>query len=552
MKNFWTKKVSLCLATSLMLGMLGSCSNTTETGDNATSTTNTVSDKAEPMTITYWDAFCDNMLADSYTESLIESHLPVDIVVNRSSNTNMTQVTTLLTESKIPDVFWISESSEFINSLGLTRTIPRAMVEEYAPSFLDLYDTYPTIYTSIMDYDNTDEFFALNGATDQSAAVAGSLYADFYRYDWIQALDIDLGVEVTQISDNFYVADTGLTLDKFQEVMEGFTYGDPDGNGIDDTYGASFEVMTRFDLLFSGFDFISGINEENGVAERHYATTGYKNFSIWFADMFAKGYFDQDFFYQTRNDRWEKINNEEYGYFLESSIAINSWALDRPPLSLLETNPEATFLITPGLSDSQGQGTMVKNSMPTYGRLCFISKNVDDEKLAMILQVLEYINFGEDKISMWYGEENVDWTYDEAGNVQVIENLAMGEKGSRVFVQNVQTGELFEAITVEPIFASGADFWLYDCIWRENDREQYEYKLDLYGETEYAEMYTLYDSACTAVYRKYFEDWVYNGLSVEDSWEDMLQELEEAGYGIMMRELDDVMPLDEMILNFLE
>lgn len=548
------QRVSFCLATSLLLSMLGSCTTTETpqtTGSSSDSSSGTTSKTgAEPMTISYWDAFCDNMLADSYTESLIEKNFPVDIEVNRTNNMNMMQVASLLTKENIPDVFWIDESSAYIKSLDLTRTIPREMMEEYAPSFLELYDTYPTIYTSIRDMDNPDEFFALNGATDQSAAVAGSLYADFFRYDWIQALDIDLGVEVTQISDNFYVASNGLTLDKFEEVMEGFTYGDPDGNGIDDTKGASFEDMIRFELLYSGFGIVSGVNEENGDAQRHYATTGFKEFATWFTDMFDKGYFDENFFYQIRTDRWEKVNNEEYGYFLESSIAINSWASDRPPLSLIETNPDATFLITPGLSDNNGQGTMIKNAMPTYGRLCYISKDVDDEKLAMILQLLEYINFGEDKISMWFGEENTDWKYDESGNVEVINQLAVSEKGARVFVQNVQTDELFKAINVEPTFESGAQFWLNDCIWRENDREKYQYKLDLYQETDYAEMCALYDGACNAIYRTYFENWVYNGLDIESSWDDMLEELDEAGYNIMMDELDSVIPLEEMLLNF--
>ncbi|MFI3254831.1 MAG: hypothetical protein R3Y63_10915 [Eubacteriales bacterium] len=554
MKRTWYKRINVCVASSLILSMLGSCSTseTPESTNDSGSTTQSDSDGADVMTITYWDAFCDGMLPESYTESLIEGNFPVDISVNRTNNDNMMQVSALLTEEKLPDVFWINEPSAYINSLELTRTIPREMLEEYAPSFLEIYDTYPTIYTSVQDMDNPDEFFALNGATDQSAAIAGSLYADFYRYDWIQALDIDLGVEVTQISDNFYVASNGLTLDKFEEVMHGFTYGDPDGNGIDDTKGASFEGMTRFDLLYSGFGMIAGISEENGAAERHYTTSSYKDFSFWFSDMFSKGYFDEDFFYQNRTDRWEKVNNEEYGYFLESSIAINSWASDRPPLSLLETNPEATFLITPGLSDNEGQGTIIKNAMPTYGRLCYINKDVDDEKLAMILQVLEYINFGEDKISMWFGEEGVDWKYDDTGRVEVLNQLATAENGARVFVQNVQTDELFKAVSVEPVFEAGSEFWLYDCIWRENDREQYQYKLDLYGETNYGEMFALYNGACAEVSQQYFEDWIYNGLDIDASWDDMLEELDEAGYNIMMDELDAVIPLEEMILTFVD
>ncbi len=549
---------SKILVAAMLFGLLSGCSGDTngeETGDSqgSGSSDTTATTTEDRMKISYWDSFCENMLPDSYTESLIEAKFPVDIVVNRSSDTNMIQVSALFTEEKVPDVFWTKESSAYINSLGITRTIPREMVEEYAPSFLALYDSCPTIYSSVMDFDNTDEFFALNGATDQAAGVAGSMFADFYRYDWIEALGIDLGVEVTQISDNFYVAHNGPTLEKFEEIMEGFTYGDPDGTGIDDTLGASFEYsnsLNRFELIYSGFDMVAGVNEFHGQAEQFYAMDNYKEFAIWFADLYAKGYIDEDFIDQDRTERWEKVNEEKVGYFPESSIAVNSWAFGRPPLSLLELNPEATFLITPGLSNNQGQGTMIKSAMPTFGALCYVSKHVDDEKLAMILQVLEYTNFGEDNISMWYGEEGVDWVSNEEGGVEVLNNLEVSEKGARVFTMNVQIGELFEAISVGPVFAAGADFWLYDCIWRENDREQYQYKLDLYGETEYNEMEALYGNDCTAIYRKYFEDWVYNGLDVEESWDAMLQELDEAGYHSMMDELNQVAPLEEMILNF--
>ncbi|MFI3249613.1 MAG: hypothetical protein R3Y07_01455 [Eubacteriales bacterium] len=551
--NLYRKSISLCLSASMLLVVATGCSSiateettppTTTGGDNATDSS------IERMEITYWDAFTDKMEPGSYAESLIEAKLPVDIVVNRTNYEHIANVNSLLTEEKMPDVIWYSGGSEFMDSTGLTRTIPREMVEEYAPSFLELYDTYPTIYTSIVDADAPEEFFALNGATDQSAAIAGSLYADYYRYDWIQALDIDLGVNITQISDNFYVADTGLTLEKFEEVMEGFTYGDPDQNGKDDTYGASFESMSRFELLYSGFGMVNGVNEFNGEAERYYVTDAYKDFAVWFSDLYSKGYFDPEFYEQDRTERWEKVNNEEVGYFLESSIAINSWASDRPPLSLLQANPDATFLITPGLSDENGQGTMLKNAMPTFGRLCYINKDVDDEKLAMILQILEYTHFSLDTIPLWFGEEGIDWRYDENAHVEVINPLEIAEKGSRIFVQNVQVDDLFLAVSVEDVFEAGADFWLYDCIWRENDREQYEYKVDLLNETDYAALQIRYNSGCDTIHHKYFQDWVFHGLDVESSWSNYLEELDQAGYNIMMEELDKVVPLEEMLLEF--
>ncbi|MFI3175473.1 MAG: hypothetical protein R3Y53_09805 [Bacillota bacterium] len=548
-KNIY-KAFSVVLVVPLFAGCGTSSTTPTSTSNVSENSENSVSSAEEEITITYWDAFCGNMEPDSYCELLLEAVWPIDIQVVPLDNLDSEGIKELLTEENMPDVMWYNGTTQYMEELGLTRTIPREMVEEYAPSFIELYDTYPTIYTSIMDLDNKDEFLALNGAVEQSAAIAGSLYADFYRYDWIETLGIELDMGVTQISDNFYVADTGPTLEKFEEIMHAFTYGDPDGNGIDDTYGASFEYVSRFDLLYSGFDLISGVNEENGRAEMYYATENFKEFTKWFKDLFDKGYIDPAFFYQDRTARWETVNQEKAGYFLESSIAINSWAAGRPPLSVIEQNPSAKFLITPGLSDADGHGTIIKNAMPTYGQLCYINKDVDDEKLAMILQLLEYANFGDDKISLWFGEENVDWKYDENGKVVDINAIAAAVKGSRVFVQNVMVDELFEAISVQELFEEGADFWLYDCIWKENDRERYQYKLDLQQETNYSDLHFQYNSPSVNVFLQYFEDWIYNDLYIEGSWHDYQEDLEEAGYRIMMDELDKVSPTEQMIIDF--
>lgn len=539
------KIISFMLSVSFMLSTMIGCSSKVE---------NEVKneDVVERVKITYWDDSCQNMLPDSFTEQLIESVLPVDIVVNRTNNTMMSYVTKLLTESGMPDVMWYNAENQYILDLGITRTIPYDMVEKYAPSFLELYEDNPSILTTIMDVNNQDEFLSLTGTTDQATRVACSQYADYYRYDWILNLGIDLGVEVTQLSDNIYVADNGLTLDKFEEVMDAFTNSDPDGNGIDDTYGASFESMTRFALLYSGFGFIDGVNNSNGEPEMYYALDEYKDFVIWFSDLFSKGYFDNNFFYQDRIQRWDNVNNELCGYFLESSIAINSWASDRPPLTLINSDPDAKFLITPGLSDNNGQGTIAKSEMPTNGFLCYINKNVDDEKLALILQALEYMNFGDEKLSMWFGEEGIDWKLNDDGIVEELNVLSIGDKGNITFVKNVQTGVLFEAVTMQPVFTAGSEFWLDDCIWRENDREQYQYKIDLLKETDYTNLYVTYNESIIEIVLKFFEDCVYNGLDADENWDEYLLKLDEAGYNKMMAELDKVQPLEEMILDYIK
>ncbi len=544
------KTRNVLLATTLLLSNLASCatqeSQTLPGAENAP----TVEDSIERMTISYWDLKCNEMDKDSYTESLIEAAFPVTMEMNYTDSQNPAHVMRLLEEGSFPDVFWFTGEMGFVESFELSRSIPREMVAEHAPSLLALYEENPALYSAITTPGHTDEFFALTGYMESSTAIANSQYADYYRYDWMEALGMELPMEVTQITENLYVAERGFTLSEFEEVMEAFTYGDPDGNGEDDTFGASFDQMMWSDLLYSGFGMISGVNEVAGKAEMHYASPAYRDYVSWFQDMYSKGYFDENL-NQSRQERWEVVNQEKAGYFLESTMALNSWASNRPPLTLLERNPQAKFLITYGLTQEDGSSVMKKSALPSNGQRCYISKEVDDEKLAMILQIIEYANFGEENFSFWYGEEGVDWEQDQEGTVTELNPMVIGEKGTKIFIQNIHHGELFIQASLQENFLAGADFWLGDdCQWRSTQREQYEYKQDLFGETGYQEWKNLNEGACLQINQEYFQAWVLEGLSVEDTWEEYLLALEEAGYREMMAELDQVAPLAEVIESF--
>ena len=78
------------------------------------------------------------------------------------------------------------------------------------------------------------------------------LPGDFYRYDWIQNLGIDLGVEVEQVADRVYAAADGIELSKFIEIMDAFVNNDPDGDGQANTYGVTAPDL-RQGVFFSGY-----------------------------------------------------------------------------------------------------------------------------------------------------------------------------------------------------------------------------------------------------------------------------------------------------------
>ena len=186
----------------------------------------------------------------------------VDITVEKAE-TNDT-IDLLLASGEMPDCGWFNKTVNWMYEQELARTIPRARVEYYCPKLIEYYEEFPLMYEMTLDPENEDQFRYLTGITFQF--VDYYLPNDYYRYDWILDLGIDLGVNVEQISDNIYVADDGIELSKFLEIMDAFVNKDPNHTGARDTVGVTAPSLTQ-GVFFSGYDFYTGVNDVNGRAE---------------------------------------------------------------------------------------------------------------------------------------------------------------------------------------------------------------------------------------------------------------------------------------------
>ena len=136
-----------------------------------------------------------------------------------------------------------------------------------------------------------------------SAMVDGRLYAFprvqtkpqdciLYRGDWLDKLGLKIPT----------------TPEKFAAVMTAFATQDPDGNGIDDTYGIYMRNWEDRNLIY-GFDVIpSSVPDENGEYTLMQGQEHYMDFLDWLHDMYAAGgiypewylataYEDQDMFF---------------------------------------------------------------------------------------------------------------------------------------------------------------------------------------------------------------------------------------------------------------
>ncbi len=549
-KNRRILAVILC-ATMLLSG----CSKTSDRSAVSTGGGSKEPDMEKTYDISYTGHWCKADYEDgSYVERMIEDALNINLTVEKAETKDTIDL--LLASGEMPDCMWTEEkTASWMMDQELIRMIPRDMVEKYCPDLISYYEEYPLIYKQVLNPENEDEFVYLTGVTFQF--VDYYLPGDYYRYDWIENLGIDLGVNVEQVADRVYAADDGIELSKFMEIMDGFVNGDPNGTGKKDTIGAAggaSDPNIAQGAFFSAYGFGIGNKEVDGRAEQFYVLEEYKDFLKGFQKMYAKNLLDPEIINDDRNVIWDKVNTGVAGYWITSTNALNSWAMDRPPLTILERDPNAKILVTPGIKPDGGEVQATVRPSPAYGRF-FVNANVDDEKLAKILQFLNFSLFGDgDKeivAKMFFGEKDIDWKWDEDGETPVqINKLNSGDKGTWSFSQFGQTKEVTRWIGEEPLFQAGSKYWSVseDGIWMKWQHRPY--KEDLAGETEYETILQEIRSDLESYVANYRTQIILGQTDVDSTWNSYLDELDRLGYNRLMDELEALEPLEEIIAEY--
>ncbi len=531
--------------------MLSGCSKASGKGAESA---NAEPDPDKIYDISYTGYWCYSDYEDgSYIEKMIEDALNINLTVEKAETTDTIDL--LLASGEMPDCMWTDEKTAgWMREQELIRSIPREMVEKYCPGLIECYEENPLIYKMVLDPDNEEVFTHLVGLTFQF--VDYYLPGDYYRYDWIENLGIDLGVNVEQVSDRLYVADDGIELSKFMEIMDAFVNQDPDGNGLNDTLGATAPDwrVGQIGQFYSAYGFTKDINNVDGRAEQSYAMEEYKKFLKGFQQLYARNLIDPEIISNDRTLAWDKVNTGAAGYWISSTNALNSWAVDRPPLTLLERDPNAKILATPGLKPDGGEVRAVVNPTPAYGKF-FVNANVDDKKLAKILEFLNYSIFGggdrDITACLFFGEKDVDWKWDEAGEMPVkLNKLNSGDKGTWSFSQFGQTKEVTKWVGEEELFMAGEKYWSAgaDGLWLKWQHRPY--KADLANETDYEQIFQEIRGDLDAYVASYRTQALLGQIDVDSTWDSYLAELDRLGYNRMMDELEKIPSIEEMIEEY--
>jgi len=135
-----------------------------------------------------------------------------------------------LAQGAIPDLFRIRQPQDLLKyqELGMLAEIPRDMLEQNAPNLLKAIREHAPSYENYGTIDGKYYGIPVVNPTNIYRIPV------VYRQDWLDML----GLKVPE------------TLEEFEKVIYAFANGDPDGNGLKDTYGLSSEGMN---VVFGAF-----------------------------------------------------------------------------------------------------------------------------------------------------------------------------------------------------------------------------------------------------------------------------------------------------------
>lgn len=196
-----------------------------------------------------------------------------------------------------------------------------------------------------------------------------------YRADWLEKL----GLEVP------------TTPEEFKEVMIAFATQDPDGNGVDDTYGWCYNTVMGPDHrnLTSGFGIRpSEVPDENGNYVLMQAQEAYMDYLDWIKEMYDAGALDPEFYLVTMyqdDDLWDA---GKMGARYCNSVIEHLITLGPSREAFKAANPEGRVVAGPTLKQEGEEVSNVFYSPQVWGNYAI---SADTKYLD---EALRFLNLG--------------------------------------------------------------------------------------------------------------------------------------------------------------
>jgi putative aldouronate transport system substrate-binding protein len=500
----------------------------------------------------------------SYVQKRLEEQFNIKITNTKVDTWNADQVNLMIASGDLPDTFAFTTGGKTAQELydsGLTRTIPKEMLEKYAPQYMKMLSENPPGPIMNLKEGTDNEYLQLIG---QYAHVDGLVWGPTFRLDWLEKLGIEPPGEIKQVGpsggrEKIYYTDGAYTIEEVEEILKAFTFDDPDGNGKDDTYGISpWNSNTNWAVtLLGSFGIALSPNYnlmEDGKLVTSEISQNYKAFLKQMAKWYEMGLVDPEFTTLDDKKSWEKYKQGKIGYYVAqpSYMAMDDWAKGRAPQNLVE-NPDSNAKILAALPEIGKGGQQGEGAYIPVGNLAdafYVSKDVTDEELARILQLFDYINF--DKEARWtlYGEVGVhsDWEGEpEKSALKVRPEFAAEEGNSGFWAYNFRTYDKDRV----PWFQSEYTMKLKNEVFaREDVKENMlirPYKWDLLNETKIKEVEKRYKGQLDTIVAEFRMKAIVGEVDVDKEWDNYVENWKNNGGNELLAELEKAPKVSDLM-----
>ena len=233
------------------------------------------------------------------------------------------------------------------------------------------------------------------------------------------------------------------TLDELTEVLRAFTFDDPDGNGVDDTYGYGAFVET--DASLKGYPGsrlwpIMGAFGVEGLWCFDAPNQGlsifkpeFYDFMVYLKGICDEGLIDPNWLSYKKDDFRAAWKQGRFGVMYEQNAAYASESNYAP----FDMNfPDGEWIIIDAIAGPDGHAAIGAYDM-NYRIYAVSQKAADAGKLDKICELLEWMSSDEGYYLLGWGQEGVNFVFDENGTPvagDLGDNAFTGSKG-QVYTQ---------------------------------------------------------------------------------------------------------------------
>ncbi len=391
------QRLALLLAASMLLGTLAGCSGQSSASPSAPAPSASPSGNAssEPASSPKSDSPIDLVFLcqinvdtegydvndNPYINYLRETHgLNIELI-SESANYS-TKVSTMMASGDLPDYVQLPKAQYFQYAQeGMLLQLDGLLNETDYPNLMAGVDE------KFWNYSRVDgKIYAIPFSRYDTTP-----YISYARRDWMDKL----GLKAEELK----------TVNDYYQLLKAFTFDDPDGNGVNDTYGlsgasndtaASYSTGERYiGMLFQDAFNAANMFIEDGKVYPNYLNDGYKDYLAFLAKLYTDGIIVPDYITKTQKQTEEEFKNGKFG------VLNLFWSLSE----LNEMRDILVPLTPPERVDGSGRSTYVYQTPVRH----FIGITTQCKHPEAILKLYDWSETDAGAEFIHAGVEGYDW-----------------------------------------------------------------------------------------------------------------------------------------------